>query len=112
MTGPRLLINHDCPALRCYRCDSNYLHHGDVKVYTRDTEDATDGVRVEVTRGHRGPISTVSRTTMHGNPSSRRDGIAISMECEECGALARPLVIVQHKGQTLMHWGKSDGLED
>jgi hypothetical protein len=53
---------------------------------------------------------------MGGNPSSRRDGITIEFECENCNGAPPPqqnpafglsknyLHIVQHKGTTYLSW--------
>jgi hypothetical protein len=43
-----------------------------------------------------------------GNPSSRRDGIVIDFECEQCGGGTDEnrieLTIAQHKGSTEIGW--------
>jgi len=38
-----------------------------------------------------------------GNPSRRRDGLAIEFSCENCPAILE-LTIKQHKGETFFAW--------
>lgn len=81
--------------LLCPRCEFKYLHHHQVDIYERE-EDAALGLHVEVTNGQ-----VVTDTNLSGNPSSRRDGIIISLWCEGCNAKLL-LKIAQHKGVTLI----------
>ena len=85
--------------LVCPCCGGPNLHHGDVAVYHRHQEDAQ--VNVTVVSGRE--ISTTSDVTVSRNPSSRRDGITIAMECEECNSKLL-LGISQHKGSTYFTW--------
>ena len=88
--------------LVCPRChDSHsYLHHGRVTVYDR-REDDPRPIKIEVAGG----AALIKRVDSDGsgNPSSRRDGLAIHFECEICG-LTSELTIAQHKGQSLIGW--------
>jgi hypothetical protein len=88
--------------LVCPRChDSHsYLHHGKVTVYDR-REGAPRLTKIEVLNG----AALIKRVDSDGsgNPSTRRDGLAIHFECEICG-LSSELTIAQHKGQTWLGW--------
>lgn len=84
-------------SLNCPACDNPFLHQRKVSIFWR-VEDAEEGNHVVSQLGH-----TLADTSMHGNPSPRRDGIVIDFECETCDAEPR-LSIVQHKGATLMGW--------
>jgi hypothetical protein len=86
----------------CPKCGETYLHQSSVHIYTRDTEDALvgpvtfcDGTRTMVTQDG----------SMDNNPSRRRHGLSVDMDCEVCGPVGR-LTIAQHKGQTLIGWQK------
>lgn len=85
--------------LGCPWCQAewSYIHHTHVDVWWRDGEDSATGTHV-ASDDHHG--LTVGRT-MEGNPSRRRDGLAIEMWCELCEAASR-LTIAQHKGQTIV----------
>jgi hypothetical protein len=86
--------------LSCPNCRGEYLHHEVVTVYDR-REDADFVTRTEVRK------SSVSREAVNsensGNPSSRRDGLAIQFSCEMCSAMPE-LTLQQHKGQTFLAW--------
>ncbi len=84
-------------SLNCPVCENPFLHQRKVSIFWR-TEDAEEGNRVVSQFGQ-----TLTDTSMHGNPSARRDGILIDFECELCDADPR-LSIVQHKGATIMAW--------
>lgn len=81
--------------LSCTGCGCDYLHHIAVDIHKRPKEDsATQSVRAYGP----GDVSTE-------NPSSRRDGLVIVLECEQCEALTH-LSLEQHKGQTFISIGK------
>jgi hypothetical protein len=91
-------------ALKCPKCKELYLHHGAVKIFTRN-EDELSVIKTVVIDGlissHRVPSDG------SGNPSSRRDGIVIEFSCEHCSEEGGPsfkLNISQHKGYTLIGW--------
>jgi hypothetical protein len=88
--------------LVCPRChDSHsYLHHGALTVYHL-REDEPRLTRIGVRNGS-ALIERVD-SDASGNPSSRRDGLAIYFDCEICGTSSE-LTIAQHKGQTLLAW--------
>ena len=89
------------PELLCPRCGSNYLHSGEVRVYSRGEDD--DETAVTTVRD--GLSATHMRPSGPANPSGRRQGIVVAFECEQCtgdpdGALE--LTIAQHKGNTFL----------
>lgn len=83
--------------LECPHCGGNNLHQEHADVYFR-AEDAPTGVHLSGSdRGY-----TVG-TRLDGNPSSRRDGMKITFNCEQrCPKSV--LGIVQHKGTTFIGW--------
>jgi hypothetical protein len=90
--------------LRCPRCAGPNLHHLGVTVFDR-AEDAPVVIRTLVEGGK--SKTDVVPNGDSGNPSSRRDGLAILFSCEGCGGdLADPieLMIAQHKGSTEIAW--------
>jgi hypothetical protein len=97
--------------LSCPHCGEGYLHHGDIIVYQRGEDAAqTQVVRIGMEPGSRGydPVVSVRRELSEkcGNPSSRRDGFAISFSCECCeeGQREFELTFAQHKGATHIEW--------
>lgn len=83
--------------VRCKHCGDNYTHQGLVEVFWRDREDSPTGMRVLST-----PTKTEILTdTERNNPSSRRQGIRIQLECEPCAQITW-LYVFQHKGQTFI----------
>ena len=97
---PRTEITEDGEALLyCPECESSYLHHTEVTVFSRPIEDGP----VTATRVHSNASVHVLPGHWKGNPSSRRDGVAIRFYCENCDLEAQ-LTIAQHKGETLLAW--------
>jgi hypothetical protein len=88
--------------LICPHCGEkySYLHHDQVTVYSRGEDDPK--VTKTVVRDHVAEISTVDNDTS-GNPSDRRDGVAIRFWCELCHTISE-LTFAQHKGVTLVGW--------
>lgn len=82
--------------LCCPSCGNDYTHHGRVDVYERSEDQS--GLHVRVADG-----SASVDSEMAGNPSARRHGLTIVVECEPCGAESL-LGIEQHKGQTFLRW--------
>lgn len=80
-------------ALLCPRCKGSMLHHFEVDIFER-VEDQKCGLHANVTNN--GVQITQDLT---GNPSARRNGIAIKFFCEDCGSKSA-LSISQHKGST------------
>lgn len=91
--------------LCCAGCGGTYLHHDRIEVFNRSKEDALTGVRVRVA----GLRVATGPDAHKGNPSSRRDGVAIRFWCEQCPALT-DLLVAQHKGQTEIYTVISDPL--
>lgn len=100
--GPFIDRIEDCSShgdlraqLLCPECGSCYLHQRVTDIYERE-EDAPFGKHTTVRRHE-----TVVTTDMSGNPSSRRQGLVITFECENCDAIPQ-FAIYQHKGLTLL----------
>lgn len=86
--------------LLCPKCGNDYLHHVGVIIYDRE-EDQALVTRTIVVDG-------VARTrnmkdTDSGNPSARRNALAVQFWCEICDANPQ-LTIEQHKGNTRLGW--------
>ena len=88
------------PDLNCPRCGNQWLHHGEVRVYSRPVE---DGPVQETIIGHHGNVMVAPHYAGYKNPSGRRDGIAIDLWCEHC-CEGSTLTIAQHKGMTAIGW--------
>ena len=89
--------DHSDGNILCPRCGSGYTHQHEVAVFNR-SEDAEEWVCTTVAwRLINQELNT------EGNPSRRRQGLRISIECEECGEYSG-LNIYQHKGQTFIEW--------
>lgn len=83
--------------LQCSNCNEGYTHHTNVTAYVRDKEDAEIGMVFGTDRAG----SFTLRSSMGRNPSPRRNGIRIKVECEQCEGTTE-LQIIQHKGQTYL----------
>lgn len=92
--------------LSCPVCNENYLHQGAVTVYSRGQDSET----VVATRiaEFRGIHSSTVLDVKSRNPSLRRDGLRIEMECEHCGEIG-DMLVYQHKGCTFLEWDLQDG---
>jgi hypothetical protein len=90
----------DDGVLNCPHCGNQYLHHDGVTVYDRN-EDAEQTFETRVK--NRIPFVSVVPSTQSRNPSSRREGLAIEFECEDCGG-GLELTIAPHKGTTIIEW--------
>lgn len=88
----------DWNSVQCPSCgDPNGMHHRGVHVANRTAEDR-DGFLVTVTDSTV-QMSPLSDERFYG----RRDDVRIDFECEICGPVAQ-LLIVQHKGRTILRW--------
>jgi hypothetical protein len=87
--------------LACPRCGGEYLHHRGAVFFERG-EDQALVVKIVVDRG----TSTTTIDSGVGNPSSRRHGMFVKFECEECSTPGDTLQlnIAQHKGATELSW--------
>ena len=81
--------------LHCPSCDGFYLHQGKVEIFNR-SEDAETGTHVTAM----GDDVQISRD-LTGNPSSRRHGLTIHFDCENCSATVL-MHVYQHKGNTFV----------
>lgn len=86
--------------LECPHCGGIYLHQIRATVYERE-EDADQTVVTEVTRD--GANVTTFPSHSSGNPSDRRQGLAITFMCEGCSAEPE-LAFERHKGETFVAW--------
>lgn len=82
--------------LLCPRCGGPNLHHGPVDVY--ECREDRPGLHASIGGG-----KVAVDENMSGNPSSRRHGLTIGVECEHCGAESL-LGLEQHKGETFLNW--------
>jgi hypothetical protein len=85
--------------LHCPACGDFYLHHARVDVFSRSGEDSPTGMHVVVDDA--GVAIDHGTSYEDGNPSMRRDGLAIYLTCENCPAVS-VLTLVQHKGNTIL----------
>jgi hypothetical protein len=91
---------NDRGELLCPRCDGEYLHQERVTVYDRN-EDSRTITKIGVSRAYVEFECVVNGGS--GNPSARRDGLAIQFICELCGERSE-LTLAQHKGVTETGW--------
>lgn len=78
----------------CAHCGCESTHQRRVDVWFRDEDDSADVRHVVMERG-----ATTMDADGQGNPSARRDGLTITLECELCGKKTA-LDVWQHKGST------------
>ena len=99
--------------LMCPNCNNGLLHQQGCEVFVRNEEDSEEGCHINVDlkipedqrwKDNGEPTITIDRS-MVGNPSERRQGIAIRFKCEFCEPIYI-LHIIQHKGCTHIRWAK------
>ena len=102
----KIMIDQD--VLACPNCSPNeatgddFLHHFAVTVYRRSEEDApTEEINIEDAAPCYQREPDAWPPPAMGNPSWRRDGIRIWLECELCNGVSC-LCIWQHKGHTFI----------
>jgi hypothetical protein len=93
-----------CGELICPKCGSNNTHQSTVTVYNR----GEDAAVTTVTSIGREVITGQQASSACRNPSGRRHGIRIEMDCEQCPECPA-LVIYQHKGCTIVEWDTDQG---
>jgi hypothetical protein len=103
----------DAADLLCPRCGADDLHHVGAIFYERG-EDGADVLQLTQTLRRYGEdratgmVTEIVPSDRARNPSSRRSGMAILFECEQCGggtdADRIELTIAQHKGSTEVGW--------
>lgn len=92
----------DGSALVCPQCGESNLHQERVEVFRRREDESGDVVRLDVARA--GQLPAVAPVLALEFPrETRRQLMAIGFSCEHC-TLGPTLVIVQHKGSTLLRW--------
>jgi len=90
----------------CPNCGESALHHISVTMYNRLKEDGESTychAEIVSQQGY-GDTGTTALVTQHtsnnsNNPSLRRSGLRIALECEICETLS-DFCLAQHKGQT------------
>jgi hypothetical protein len=116
MLGSKEIRTYDAGGaadLLCPRCGADNLHHMGVTFYERG-EDEPNVLRIIQSLLVYGEDRATSTTTeivsaaRSGNPSGRRNGMAIEFQCEQCGGGVDgkriELTIAQHKGSTEIGW--------
>ena len=84
--------------VKCAWCNCEWTHQKEVNIYDRKYEDSDVGVHLR----YRGIGQEWSMdSNCKGNPSPRRDGLTIRLDCEQCDKPSL-LKIYQHKGHTLV----------
>lgn len=90
-------VQEDADVLVCPYCTCGYTHQGEIQIFNREQEDSERGLHVAVDE------DTVKiDSNMTGNPSSRRQGMVVRFECENCRRDFK-VCIEQHKGHTFMY---------
>ena len=84
--------------LQCMHCGDTYVQMVYVRAWARTHEDAQSGLFVSCSLRH---ASLRTSTKLDGNPSARRDGAALILQCESCGEHTF-VTFANHKGETFM----------
>lgn len=82
--------------LICPVCGGGDMHQNTVEIFNREKEDSDKGTYVKIDKDN----VTTSDDANTNNPSPRRQGMYVHLDCE-CGVKLR-LTIGQHKGSTFM----------
>lgn len=85
--------------LKCPACGQGNLHHTDVRVCNRSSEDAA-GIRVDI---HGLTVTTTANVADDKSFAGRRSDLRIRFTCEQCPKESW-LYVIQHKGDTIMKW--------
>ena len=109
-------LSHTVSLLHCPLCGGYNLHQRNVAVYTGLCPEYNHALEQEIIVFENGTVEgTFVKRKYLRNPSSRRDGIRISMMCEHCSEdPANPegavpdLIIYQHKGSTHIEWDSNN----
>lgn len=106
-------FSENTSVLECPRCGSEYLHHAGATFFDR----REDGKEALVTRVKGASTRMQVEHNPKGNPSARRDGLAVAFWCEACSDQTDAddtieLTIAQHKGQTEIGWRFTKRKED
>ena len=106
---------HNDEAITCPYCKWDYTHHHRVTVWSRQKEDAVAEATVHLGFDKPDPEGIwddeAEKSILPeplpevGDAPGRRDSVEIDFYCENCQKHSL-LSIVQHKGQTLLYWGR------
>ena len=99
-------LTNESGVLLCGHCGGEYLHRKATRHYLRNAEDSDTGACVVTTPNDSHIARNVRVGEDDGNPSLRRNGVAIEFFCESCLGRSE-LTIAQHKGMTLVATRKS-----
>lgn len=88
-------------AFVCQHCGSDYTHHKMVEVFNCAEDKQHDRISITSCDDFADNKYELSIDQQGQNPSLRRSGIRITIECEQCPDLSK-LVVYQHKGQTFV----------
>jgi len=89
--------------IKCSRCGGVCTHQQHVTLYSRSEDQTCEPLTID-NRDNR--ILKRSETIIMENPSLRRQGIIVTLQCEECNSNTY-LNISQHKGSTYISTGNS-----
>lgn len=87
----------------CPGCGHEFTHHRSVEIWARP-EDSPTGLHITVDGVDSDPKMEVV-TSLRGNPSTRRNAVAITFSCENCLDLSK-LTISQRKGLEIVSFHK------
>jgi len=100
--------------LLCPRCSSNNLHHESIAVFERAEDERTVlRTRIGDFQNHHATLVDTLDSAEAGNPSERRNGLAINFWCEVCSrdragdprsGDVLTLTLAQHKGASVIKW--------
>ena len=89
--------------INCQHCNGDSMHHVKIDIFDCD-EDKTCDMNFSLKLKTFGGKFTKPVDNNVVNPSSRRGGIVIQLQCESCHEISY-LKIVQHKGITIFKLG-------
>lgn len=95
----------DAYVLHCPNCGGDFLHHHRITAFCRsEDKELVDVVSIGDQLDNGGCTEfRFQKRCAPENPSPRRGGFTIQLECEFCPA-EPVLAIYQHKGQTVIEW--------
>lgn len=98
MEAPNRLISLDGEVLLCPHCNGDTLRHGRVVIANRRAEN-DDGVVTAVS-----PAGVHSWEASSTDLPGRCNSLALSFQCENEACPRLVLLVMQHKGSTLLRW--------
>jgi len=96
----RLRISEDGGLMMCRNCRSEYVSVIRVDSFRRHAEDSGQGLHTMAS--FKGAPLVVDTNTS-ANPSARRDGVIVFLDCENCGCTSK-ITFANHKGLTLVDY--------